>query len=124
MTAPTAALIALLRPVIDAHDGKPATTPPGRYAAVYDDSGLARPHRASITAHWVRWTHRVVVVARTRDGLRDAVADVRDVLTSARLTPESSPLIEQVAGPVLTDGPDGDIRHSQTLTYAHHAPRS
>lgn len=122
--APTATILALLDGVIFAVDGKPATTPPNRYAAIFDDTGNARPERYGTRSHWVRWTHRVVVVARTRDGLRDAVADVRDALTGTRTTPAASPLVEQYAGPVLTDGPAGDIRHSQTLTYSHRTPRS
>ena len=59
---PTQALIARLSPLIETVDGKPATTPPGRYAAVYDDSGLARPERYGTRSHWIRWTHRIVVV--------------------------------------------------------------
>lgn len=122
----TPAILARLRTALHATDGDPrpdAVLPP-EYAAVYDDSGLAQPHRASTQSHWVRWTHRVVVVSPTREGLRATVTKARDLLTGWRPRPEASPLVEQYAGPVIDGGPAGDVRLSQTLTYAHHSPRS
>lgn len=109
---------------LDAHDGPPHTTPAGPYVAVFDDTGNGRRTHYDAQTDRVKWTHRVMAVARTRDGLRWAIGQVRGALTDHRPTPEASMLTEQTAGPVLTDGPDGDRRHSMTLTYTHTTPRS
>lgn len=123
---PTAALLALLRGAgIDALDGRPERAPAGLYVAVFDDAGLARTHRpATPAARHVKWTWRLVCVARTTDGLRDLVGRVRDTTSAVRLAPGADPLSEVVAGPVLDDGPTGDVRLSQTITLTTHTPRS
>lgn len=123
----TTAILSLLRAAgVDAHDGSPASTPGGPYAAVYDDSGNAPTDRRARTSRTVAWTHRVMVVARTPQGLRDVVATVRAALTGARPNQAGDLLMEPPgsAGPVLEDGPAGDKRLSKTLTYRHHSPRS
>lgn len=123
----TAAILSLLRAAsVDAHDGPPNKTPTTHYAVVYDDSGNAATDRRARTAGTVAWTHRIVCVARTPEGLRDLVSDVRAALTGARPHPQGDLLMEPPgsAGPVLTDGPAGDKRLSKTITYRHHSPRS
>lgn len=120
----TAAILGLLHADGSAFDGKPEKTPAGPYSVVYDDSGLAPTDRRARTAGVVAWTHRVIAVARTTEGLRDEVARVRNALTGRRPNPAGDLLMEISAGPVLADGPDGDQRLSKTLTYRHHAPRS
>lgn len=117
-----AAQAALLAEGIDAYDGDPTRTPPGLYVALYGDSGLAVPHRAGTVPHWQTAGLRAVCVARTTSGLRDLLADVRQALTGRRLDPTHTPLVEQVAGPTLDGGPDGDRRHSVTLTYTSRLP--
>ena len=102
---------------VDAHDGDPAATPAGRYAAVYGGTGVAAPHRANQRPHWTTTTARVVCVARTRPGLRDLVADVRHELTGAVLADGFTPLRESLDGPELPGGPPGDVRLSMTITY-------
>lgn len=116
-----AAQAALSAVGIDAHDGKPTTTPAGRYVALYGDTGLALPHRVGRVPHWQTAGLRAVCVSRTLDGLRALVADVRHILTGHALG-DSTPLIEQIAGSVLEDGPTGDTRLSMTLTYTCRTP--
>ena len=117
-----AAQTALSAAGIDAHDGTPTSTPAGRYVALFGDSGLAVPHRRGTVPHWQTAGLRAVCVARTAAGLRDLVADVRQALTGRHLAADHGPLREQVAGPELLDGPDGDKRLSMTLTYTCHIP--
>lgn len=120
----TPTIVALIGAALPAFDGPPGTTPNGPYVAVFDDPGNgSRTHYDAATDR-IKWTHRVMAVARTRDGLRWAVTQVRDALTDQRPSPGASMLTEQAAGPALTDGPDGDRRHSMTLTYTHTTPRS
>ncbi len=120
----TPAIVALLATHVTAFDGPPHTTPDGPYVAVFDDSGNGRRTHYDAQTDRVKWTHRVMAVARTRDGLRWAAQQVRDALTDARPVGGASMLTEQSAGPVLTDGPDGDRRHSMTITYTHTTTRS
>lgn len=121
---PTPIIVALLNAALPAFDGPPDNTPSNPYAAVFDDTGDG--NRTHYNAHTDRilWTHRVMAVGRTRDGLRWAVQQVRDTLTDTVLSPGASMLTERFPGPVLTDGPDSDRRHSMTLTYTHTTPRS
>ena len=107
---------------ITVYDGQPQQTPSGSYAAVFDTTGVASPHRLSTRSHWTQQTHRVVLVARTPIGLRDLVATARAALTDHHLTLHTSPLRETVDAPVISDGPDTDKRLSKTLTYSHHSP--
>ena len=124
MTAIGNILALLTAAGIDAHDGEPSDTPAGPYVVVYDNPGHRVPHRMSTTAHWATYRHQVVCVARTLGGLRHLIGKATDTLTGTRPTPESSPLFEDVVGPILEDGPDGDRRHSATITYTHRTPRS
>lgn len=107
---------------IDAHDGQPQTTPAGRYVALYGDSGLAVPHRVGSVPHWQTAGLRAVCVARTANGVRDLRDDVRQALTGRHLGADFTPLREQIAGPELLDGPEGDKRLSLTLTYTCRIP--
>lgn len=122
----TPTLVALLSAHITAYDGPPTTTPTNPYVVVFDDPGNGRRTHYDAQTDRIKWTHRVMAVARTRDGVRWAAQQVRDALTDHRPTPSASMLTEPEgsAGPVLTDGPDGDRRHSMTLTYTHTTPRS
>lgn len=119
-----ALLTALAAAGIDAHDGEPVTPTEGRYVAAWDDTGLRRPARHGGNAPNATYTYRLMCVARTPDGLRALVDDVTAALTGLRLGGrETSPLTEQFAGPALTGGPDGDKRHTKTLTYTAAFPR-
>lgn len=109
---------------IDAHDGHPTVTPDGRYAALFDGDSNLYAHRANNRAAWIRATVVVICVARSRDGCRALVADVRDALCQWLPHPDAEPCTESSAGPILTDGPVGDRRHSITLTYTTTMPRS
>lgn len=122
----TDAILGMLRTAgVDVIDGKPGKTPPGPYVAVFDDSGNATTTHRARTARHVAWTHRLVCVDRTPQGLRDLVQTVRNSLTGKRPNPAGDLLMEPpgTAGPVIEGGPDGDTRLSKTLTYRHHSPR-
>lgn len=119
----TAAILALLAEKVTAYDGRPDTTPAGPYVAVFDDSGLGRRTHYDARTDRVKWTHNVMAVARTHDGLRWVVGQVRDTLTDTRPTPQSSMMVEISAGPVLTDGTEGDMRHSKTIVFTHTTTR-
>lgn len=121
----TAAIVDLIEASgLPATDGPPRDKPAGPYAAVFDDPGNGRRTHYDAATDRIKWAHRVMCVGHTRDGLRWAVQQVRDALTDHRPCPGASMLTEQAAGPVLTDGPDGDRRHSMTITYTHTTPRS
>ena len=124
LDAMQALLAALTAAGVAAHDGEPTVAPEGRYVAAWDDTGLRRPARHAGNAPNATYTYRLMCVARTHDGLRALVDDVTAALTGLRLGGrETSPLVEQFAGPTLTGGPDGDKRHTKTLTYTATFPR-
>lgn len=105
-----------------AYDTDVPTSPPASYIIVTDrDLGLAEAHRQSPTAHWTRTTVDVRVVARTINGLRQGVADVRATLTGRRL-PSGAILRELEASPPMTTGTTGDRRHEAVLAYRTTAP--
>ena len=101
------------------HDGPPPVTPDRPYVVFYGSGGLAWQDRYEGGSRTYTYTCRVMCVARTTAGLRDATHAVRELLTDWRPDPHpaASPLWEEVAGPELTDGPTGDERHSITLEY-------
>lgn len=103
-------------------DGEPTSTPTGPYACVYDDPGLAAGFRYSTGSDRLSWTVRVVCAGFTRDGMREAVRWTRAALTDQYLdsSPSASALEELAASQDVTDGPLGDRRSSQTLTYRMH----
>lgn len=122
---PTDAVVALLTAAgLDAMGHEPHTTPDGAYVVVYDDSGIRTPRRLSTAAHWATWTHQVMAVARTPEGLRHTMSRVVAALTGHRPPDDGTPLREVMAGPALEGGPEGDRRHTQTITFRHHTPRS
>ncbi|MGD7788214.1 hypothetical protein ACQCX2_07805 [Propionibacteriaceae bacterium Y1700] len=111
---------------MSAHDGRPEKTPTGLYCYLTDDPGLAGGTRLDGTEADLAWTINVVAVGPTAPGARLAASFVRDALTGWRPDPHRSagPLTELSVGPLLTDGPEGDLRHSQTIIYRHHGSRS
>ncbi|MBK9156716.1 MAG: hypothetical protein IPM11_01070 [Micropruina sp.] len=113
-------MLARVRPLgLSAFDGSAPVTPMVRYVALFEEIGPIPLERLSGDGASFPWTGRAVVCAGTREGLRDAVALVRGAYRMWRPLgfPASTPLVEIQTGPVLTDGPAEDVRHSQTLVY-------
>lgn len=125
MIRPVALLLdALTDAAISGFDGEPQMTPSGPYVAVWDDTGLRQPDVYGGGARNNLVTFRLMCVARTRDGLDHLLHQVTAALTGRRLAGrESSPLTEQYASPALTGGPEGDKRHTKTVTYQTLLPR-
>lgn len=108
-------------PRVECFDGEP-DQPPSQYAVLYD--GAQYTPLGRLSAHPVdeRTTFRVVVIARTRDGLRAAVTAVRAQLIGWRVQATFEPVHEVEAGDVLPTGESGDRRLSQTLVFRYTRP--
>lgn len=102
-------------------DGEPPSTPTGRYVVVTTNVGTARPDRLAQAggSRDLRWLLTCKTVGRTRPGVRAATDWLRATITDATPTdgPSTGPLLELGGSDMLTDGPEGDRRHSQTLIW-------
>lgn len=105
-------------------DGEPVATPSGRYVVVITGTGTATPDRLAQVggSRDLRWLLTCKTVGRTRDGVRRATDWLRAVITDLAPTagPSTGPLRELGGSDLLTDGPEGDRRHSQTIIWANH----
>lgn len=121
-----ARLDAILPGSATVHDHLPLTTPAGLYCYVVDDPGTASAERVCDTANRLVWRVSVISVGPTPPGARLLSGMVRDALTGWRPDPDraAGPLREVSVGPMLDDGPEGDKRYSQTITYAMSTNRS
>lgn len=108
-------------PHVECFDGEPST-PPSQYAVLYDGAPFAPLQRLAARPVDDQVTFRIVVVARTTDGLRTAVQSVRGQLARWRINPLFEPVHEVQAGDVLPTGVSGDRRLSQTLVFRYHRP--
>ena len=118
MAAVDDALAALASAGLTAYDTEPSANPPAGYVLVSDrDPGHAWAHRATPTHHWTTITIDVRAVARTLNGLRDLLADVRAALAGRRISPRLDPLRELEASPYMVTGPIGDQRHEALIAY-------
>ena len=124
MTTLHEAVTAALRSAdIDSYDGRPETTPPNRYVVLWYDPGHPSDARLAQPCRRVRVEVTAVCVGRTRDGCRALSGAVRRALAWLRPPGTESVLIEQDAGPLLTDKEAGDVRHSISITYAVTIPQ-
>lgn len=120
-----ATVLAALRAAgIDAHDGRPTRTPPSDYVIV-EDRNIAAGHRRYQTAPKETAQVAILTVSRDRQRCRELHARCLVLLDESRLYADpAAGLLQRVdTGPILTDGPDGEIRHSITTTFRCTVPR-
>ncbi|MGN8690605.1 hypothetical protein ACTND8_11970, partial [Atopobiaceae bacterium HCP3S3_F7] len=86
-----------------------------RYVCLYYDTGLESERRICAPSAHIRVDVNAVCVARTRPGVRDAVTIVRAALSRYQPFGTDSAMVEEASGPLVTDGPPGDVRMSMTL---------
>ncbi|MGN8636800.1 MULTISPECIES: hypothetical protein [Bacillati] len=104
-------------PALTVYDGEPPATPPGRYVCLYYDTGLESERRICAPSAHIRVDVSAVCVARTRPGVRDAVTIVRTALNRCQPFGADSAMVEESSGPLVTEGPAGDVRMSATLVF-------
>ena len=120
-----ATVLAVLRAAgIDAHDGRPARTPPSDYV-IAEDRNIATGHRRYQTAPKETAQVAILTVSRDRQRCRELHARCLALLDETRLyTDPAAGLLQRVdTGPILTDGPDGEVKHSITTTFRCTVPR-
>ena len=120
-----ATVLAALRAAgIDAHDGRPTRTPPSDYVIV-EDRNIATGHRRYQTAPKETALAALLSVSRDRQRCRELHARCLALLDETR--PYADPaagLLQRVdTGPILTDGPDGEVKHSITTIFRCTVPR-
>ena len=117
-------LAALKAAGIDAHDGRPTRIPPSDYVIV-EDRNIATGHRRYQTAPKETAQAAILTVSRDRQRCRELHARCLALLDESR--PYADPaagLLQRVdTGPILTDGPDGEVRHSITTIFRCAVPR-
>ena len=120
-----ATVLAALRAAgIDAHDGRPTRTPPSDYVIV-EDRNIATGHRRYQTAPKETAQAAILTVSRDRLRCRELHARCLALLDETRLyTAPAAGLLQRVdTGPILTDGPDGEVKHSITTIFRCTVPR-
>lgn len=104
-------------------DTEVTDAPPGPYViATERDAGRAERERLTLVAHWTTVTIDVRAVARTQNGLRELIADIRQILTGKHLTPNAGHFYEYEWSPRLKTGALGDERHEMSIGYRAHYP--
>lgn len=120
-----ATVLAALRAAgIDAHDGRPTRTPPSDYVIV-EDRNIATGHRRYQTAPKETAQAAILTVSRDRQRCRELHARCLALLDETRLYADpAAGLLQRVdTGPILTDGPDGEVKHSITTIFRCTVPR-
>lgn len=120
-----ATVLAALRAAgIDAHDGRPTRTPPSDYVIV-EDRNIATGHRRYQTAPKETAQAALLSVSRDRQRCRELHARCLALLDETRLYADpAAGLLQRVdTGPILTDGPDGEVKHSITTIFRCTVPR-
>ena len=99
---------------LDVHDTQPHAPPAGPYVLVTGDGGLNLYEALCGTPR--RRLHTILVMAV--GGAGGTPAATRHTADKARVAIDALPGMRQAGtGPILTDGPPADRRHSITLTY-------
>ena len=120
-----ATVLAALRAAgVDAHDGRPTRTPPSDYVIV-EDRNIATGHRRYQTAPKEAAQVAILSVSRDRQRCRELHARCLALLDESRpYTDPAAGLLQLVdTGPILTDGPEGEVRHSITPPLRCTVPR-
>ena len=117
-------LAALKAAGIDAHDGRPTRTPPSDYVIV-EDRNIATGHRRYQIAPKETAQAAILTVSRDRQRCRELHARCLALLDESHpYTNPAAGLLQRVdTGPILTDGPDGEVKHSITTTFRCTVPR-
>lgn len=107
------------------YDGRPTVTPPGPYLVVELDYVADSPWHYDAAPEQDAISIRVMAVSRYRAICRDTAKTADRAINNWRPTPDlSTAAWRRVdSGPMLTDGPPSDIRHSLTTIYRAHVPR-
>lgn len=118
MTTLTGSILARLRASLTAVDARPEVTPGADYVIVTPWAPQSGPRGLQRRAVTERTDVQIMAVSRTREGCRRTLATALDLLDGWRPDPgtATSPLARVSSGPLLTDGPPGDVRHSMTVT--------
>ena len=120
-----ATVLAALRAAgIDAHDGRPTRTPSSDYVTV-EDRNIATGHRRYQAAPKEAAQVSILSVSRDRQRCRELHARCLALLDESRpyADPAAGPLQRVDTGPILTDGPDGEVKHSITTIFRCTVPR-
>ena len=117
-------LAALKAAGVDAHDGRPTRTPSSDYV-IAEDRNIATGHRRYQTAPKEAAQVAILTVSRDRQRCRELHARCLALLDESRpyADPAAGPLQRVDTGPILTDGPDGETRHSITTIFRCTVPR-
>ena len=104
---------------LDVYDTEIRDTPAGPYLLLTGDGGLPLYQTLSGTPR--KRLHTVQVMAVSGPGGTPSacrnIADQASVLLDGWAPTGGHPLRQVGAGPVLSGGPPGDVRHTITLTY-------
>lgn len=106
----------------DAYDGPPPATPTRRYVCVYDQTGVPIRHKYPGRPGWLYLPVQISVVTRTRDGLRESVQKVRNLLAGWAPVTGATPMVEDGTNPILPEGEGNDIRLTAPLTFHCYLP--
>lgn len=117
-------ILARLRGEVTAVDARPEKTPAADYVIVTLWAPMNGPRRVSgrAASEWV--DVQIMAVSTSKSGCRETLAVALRLLDEWRpntLT-ATSPLRRISTGPMLTDGPAGDLRHSTTITLRCSVP--
>ena len=126
IAAIVARLVLADSPFPDGHavfDGGPAATPTKPYFCVWDQTATTRRGKYSGGPQRLYLPFQVSCVARSRDGLRDAVRLARAALLMWPPLNGASPIIEDGSNPILSEGTGNDFRLTAPLTLHCYLPK-
>lgn len=108
-----------------AFDERPTQSPSGPYVIVESEGPQDSPWRYDADPEQDAITIRVMAVSRDTAICRDTAKAADLAINNWRptLDPSTAAWRRIDGGPMLTDGPAGDIRHSLTTIYRAHVPR-
>ena len=124
MTLVATVLATLTADGVTALDGRPTVTPPSDYVIVEDRAITTGQRRLACAPYEVA---QVAIVAVSRDRARCRALSARCLALLDETHPYDDPaagMLRRVdTGPILTDGPSAEIRHSITTTLRCAVPR-
>lgn len=100
----------------DVFDGGPTGTPTKPYFCVWDQTATTRRGKYTGGVQQAYLPFQVSCVARTRQGVRDAVNLARAALLLWPPVDGATPIVEDASNPILTEGTGNDVRLTAPLT--------